>query len=311
MNSYEYYLSYKNSTKKSTAYLNIGYFWWLLNSFNKSSNVWRTGVDGSATYTTSNDSNGIRPMVNLKNNVKFVGGSGTKDDPYTILGDKEEATLNTTLLNTRTSGEYVIFDEDGNTSTKELYRIISVENGMTKINKNDYIKNGTSVLTKMYSTSITFGSSTSDEYWDYYLNNTWYTSLVSKSMLDKGTYYIKRMPSGSYKNSLCNTNNTTETINDCVKTTSIWNSGYVGLPRYGEMFASQQGDEGYSSSKYILFITPYSSSSVWNAFTSGYGSNSILSDTGAAVRPSLYLKSTVKITGGDGTKSNPFTIALK
>ena len=28
------------------------------------------------------------------------------------------------------------------------------------------------------------------------------------------------------------------------------------------------------------------------------------------VRPSIYLKSTVKITGGDGTKSNPFTISL-
>ena len=128
-------------------------------------------------------------------------------------------------------------------------------------------------------------------------------------MLDKGTYYIKRMPSGSYKNSLCNTNNTTETTKDCVKTTSIWNSGYVGLPRYGEMFASQQGS-GYNSSSYIWLITPYSSSAVWNVDSVGDGYYYNPSNIYAA-RPSINLKSNIVITGGSGTKSNPFTITLK
>ena len=139
------------------------------------------------------------------------------------------------------------------------------------------------------------------------MNNTWYNNLAQKSMLDKGTYYIKSKSSGSYKNSLCNTNNTIETTKSCTKTTSIW-TGLVGLPRYGEMFASQQGN-GHNSSSPIWLITP-SSSTVLNVFSGGGLHNSYPSSTNAA-RPSITLKSNVVITGGDGTKSNPFTIALK
>ena len=205
------------------------------------------------------------------------------------------------MLNARTVGEYVIFDEDGDSSTKELYRIVSIEDGKVKLNKNDYIKNGATTLTKKFSTNTTYGNGDSDDYWDYYLNNTWYNSLASKSMLEKGTYYIKQTSCRtSYKNSLCNTNNTTETTKNCVKTTSIWNTGYVGLPRYGEMFASQQGTG--SSSGYIWLISLHGVSSYGNIYD--YNLSAIL-----AVRPSIFLKSNVVITGGTGTKSDPFTIA--
>ena len=213
---------------------------------------------------------------------------------------------------TRTIGEYVVFDEDGSTSTKELYRIVGIEDGKVKLNKNDYIKNDGTVVEKKFSTSVTYGSGDSDEYWDYYLNNTWYNSLAPKNMLDKGTYYTEQVSGSraSYKKSLCNTDNTIETTKDCVKTTSVW-KGYVGLPRYGEMFASQQ-DEGYNSSSNMWLISPHNVSYGWNILNNGMGSysNTIPSDNTAAARPSLYLKSTVKITGGDGTKSNPFTISL-
>ena len=306
LNSYEYYLSYKN-TGYSSDYLNIGYWWWLLNPYS-SSYVWEISGIGVAYSCNPSDNYGARPSINLKSSIQLSGGAGTKDDPYTISGDKEQPTINTTLLNTRTVGEYVAFDEDGDTLTRELYRIVSIEDGKTKLNKNDYIKSGTTTLTKMFSTKATYGSGTSDDYWDYYLNNTWYNSLDSKSMLDKGIYYIKRS-SGSYKNSLCNTNNTTETTKSCGKTTSVWNTGYVGLPRYGEIFASQQGN-GYNNSSHIWLITSYSSSNVWAVLGHGSGSDRNPSDT-LATRPSIYLKSNVVITGGSGTKSNPFTIALK
>ena len=309
LNSYEYYLSYKN-TSYGSGYLNVGYYWWLLNPYS-SSYVWSVSYIGQA-YNNypSNTTSGVRPSINLKSNIQLSGGSGTKDDPYTISGDREQPTINTTLLNTRTVGEYVVFDEDGDTLTKELYRIVGIEDGKIKLNKNDYVKSGTTTLTKKFSTNTTYGNGTSDDYWDYYLNNTWYNSLASNSMLDKGTYYIKVMSSVFYKNFLCNTNNTTETTKDCVKTTSIWNSGYVGLPRYGEMFASQQGN-GSNGSSIIWLITPYSSSNVWFVYGSGYANNyNNLSKT-YGVRPSINLKSNIVITGGSGTKSNPFTIALK
>ena len=312
LNSYEYYLSYKNNGSTSDytqGYLNIGYFGWLLNPYS-SSDVWCVNLYGDGNYFNPSYTSAVRPVVVLKSNIQLSGGSGTKDDPYTISGDKEQPTINTTLLNTRTIGEYVVFDEDGSTSTKEIYRIVSIEDGKTKLNKNDYIKSETTTLTKQFSASTTYGSGTSDDYWDYYLNNIWYNSLASKSMLDKGTYYIKQVSTGtSYKNSLCNTNDTTETTKSCTKTTSIWNSGYVGLPRYGEMFASQQGN-GHNSSSDMSLITPYNSSNVWYVYHLGSGYGHDPSNT-SVVRPMVFLKSNVVITGGDGTKTNPFTIALK
>ena len=304
LNSYEYYLSYKNTTSSGSGYLNIFYSWELLNPYN-SSYVWKVMYNGDASFTFPYNVVCVRPSIILNSIVQFLGGSGTKDDPYTILGDKGQPTINTTLLNTRTVGEYVIFDEDGDVSTKEIYRIVSIEDGKVKLNKNGYIKTETTTLTKKFSTNTTYGSGDSDDYWDYYLNNTWYNSLASKDMLDKGTYYIKAMSSGSYKNSLCNTNNTTETTKDCVKTTNIWN-GYVGLPRLGEMFDSQQGIRSS-----ILLITPYNSYVVWYVNSLGdVNANKGPSDTFAS-RPSIFLKSNIVITGGTGTKSDPFTIALK
>ena len=307
LNSYEYYLSYKN-TSYSSGYLNIGYHWWLLNPYDSSS-VWYVNVIGYGYYYTPSHSFAARPVVVLKSNIQLSGGSGTKDDPYTISGDKEQPTINNTLLNTRTIGEYVVFDEDRDASTKELYRIVGIEDGKTKLNKNDYIKDGTTKLTKKFSTNTTYGNGTTEDYWDYYLNNTWYNSLANKDMLESSSYYIKQVsPGTSYKNSLCNTNNTIETTKTCTKTTSIW-TGLVGIPRYGEMFVSQQGS-GYNSSSDIWLITPYGSSNVWRVSGYGNGNDSSPSYSGAA-RPSINLKSNIIITGGDGTKSNPFIIALK
>ena len=304
LNSYEYYLSYKN-TSDSSGYLYNGYLWWLLNPYS-SSDVWDVHSHGNLHNNVPSYAHTARPSINLKSNIQLSGGSGTKDDPYTISGDKEQPTINTTLLNKRTIGEYVVFDEDGDTSTKELYRIVGIEDGKTKLNRNDYVKSGTTILTKKFSTNITYGSGTSDDYWDYYLNNTWYNSLANKDMLESSSYYIKQVSDGtSYKNSLCNTYNTIETTKSCTKTTSMW-TGLVGLPRYGEMFASQQGN-GYNSSSDMWLITPKGSSLVWDVRSSGYLNHNDLSYARTA-RPSINLKSNIVITGGSGTKSDPFTI---
>ena len=310
LNSYEYYLSYKNATS-STGYLNIKYWWWLLNSSADSvpyqiNESGATNAEYGSIY-----GRGVRPSVTLKANILLTSGTGTKDNPYHISGDKEQPTANKTLLNTRTVGEYVIFDEDGNASTKELYRIVGIENEKVKLNKNDYIKSEDTAVLKKFGATVTYGSGTSDEYWDYYLNNTWYNSLSSKNMIESGTYYIKArkndVANSSYKNSLCNTDNTTETTKNCTRTTTVWN-GYVGLPRYGEMFASQQGS-GSAGSSYMWLLTPDSSYFVSDIFSMNISSyNSYTKQF--AVRPSINLKSNIVITGGSGTKSNPFTIRL-
>ena len=302
LNSYEYYKSYEN-TDSYDGYLNNGYLWWLLTPYS-SSYVWDVDGIGDATSTSppSGIANGARPSINLQSGIAISGGTGTSEDPYTISGDKETVTAGTTLLNTRTSGEYVNFDG-------ELYRIVGIENNTTKLNKMDYVRDESdTVIEKNFSSRTTFGSGTSDTYWDYYLNNTWYNSIneTYKNMLVAGTYY-SGTTSNNYKGAICATASNTVTTANCAKTTSIW-TGYVGLPRYGEMFASQQGS-GYSTSEYMWLITPYSSSFVWYVYSSGYALSGSPSDAYGA-RPSINLSSAVKITGGTGLKNDPFEISM-
>ena len=302
LNSYEYYKSYEN-TSYSNGYLNIGYYWWLLNPYS-SSNFWRVDIHGNAYRNDPSNAYGARPSINLQSGITISGGTGTSSDPYTISGDKETITAGTTLLNTRVSGEYVNFDG-------ELYRIVGIENNTTKLNKMDYVRDESdAVIEKSFPSSATYGNGSSDTYWDYYLNNTWYNSISEtyKNMLVEGTYYLGTVSSGSsYKGAICATASNTVTTAECVKTSSTW-TGYVGLPRYGEMFASQQGS-GYSSSKYMGLITPYSSSDVWRVLNFGYAyRNDPYNANGA--RPSINLQSSVKITSGLGTKSSPYEISL-
>ena len=300
LNSYEYYMSYKNTSSES-GYLNIGYWWWLMNP-KSTSGVWLVNSLGFG-VSDSPTENGGRPSINLKSEIQLSGGSGTKTNPYTILGDKEEVTTGTTLLNTRSSGEYVKFNN-------ELYRIVSIENNITKINKNDYVRDtSNNVLTKRFSTSVTYGGGTTDNHWDYYLNNTLYNSLDTsyQNMIVESTYYIGTVSDGtSYKNAVCATASNTVTTRDCTKTTSVW-IGKVGLPRYGEMFASQQGS-GWSLSSNMWLMNPKSTSRVWLVDSFGYG-NSLGPSATSGGRPSINLKSNIKITGGKGTKYNPFEIS--
>ncbi len=302
LNSYEYYMSYKN-TSYSNGYLNISYYWWLLNPYS-TSNVWNVFSDGHGSNSSPISSNSGRPSINLKSGIQLSGGSGTKADPYTILGDKEEVTAGTTLLNTRSSGEYVKFNN-------ELYRIVSIENNITKINKNDYVRDtSNNVLEKKFSTSITYGGGTPDDYWDYYLNNTWYNALDPsyQNMIVESTYYIgTNTGSTGYKASICATASNTVATKDCEKTTSTW-IGLVGLPRYGEMFASQQ-ESGYSSSSAMWLMNPYSTSDVWYVNDNGSGGYYHSPTTTRGGRPSINLKSNIKITGGKGTKDNPFELS--
>ena len=303
LNSYEYYKSYEN-TSYSNGYLNIGYHWWLLNPYS-SSYEWFVSSYGDVNHYIYpwNASDGVRPSVNLQSGITISGGTGTSSDPFEISGDKETITAGTTLLNTRVSGEYVKFDG-------ELYRIVGIENNTTKLNKMDYVRDESdAVISKNFSSSDTYGNGSSDTYWDYYLNNTWYNSISEtyKNMLVEGTYYLGTTDS-SYKGAICATASNTVTTAECVKTSSTW-TGYVGLPRYGEMFASQQGS-GYSSSEDMWLITPYSSSSVWYVYNFDNASFRDPSSRALGVRPSINLQSSVKITSGLGTKSSPYEISL-
>ena len=89
-------------------------------------------------------------------------------------------------------------------------------------------------------------------------------------------------------------------------------TGKVGLPRVGEMFSSQLGS-GYSTSSKIWTITPYSTSHVRSVYGDGSLINGSPSAAAYGVRPSINLKSGIKITGGTGyvggDVNSPFEIS--
>ena len=55
--------------------------------------------------SSTKDGYGVRPSINLKSGVEFTG-SGTKSNPYKIVGDKE-GPASEVLISSRSSGEYV------------------------------------------------------------------------------------------------------------------------------------------------------------------------------------------------------------
>ncbi len=316
LNAYEYYNSYRNANTSSN-YLNIGYYWWLITSYSDSY-VSGVGVTGTMDSSLPARVRAVRPSINLKSGLEFTG-SGTINSPYKIVGDKENPS-NGTLISSRSVGEYVKFDND-------IYRIVSLDEntGTTKLTKVDYLRDNGTGITKYFASSVYFGKSTNtqtDTYWDYYLNNTWYNSISNtyKNMLVDGTYYLGFYGSGEhYKITTCKDDVSTLdniTTKNCTKYTGSDTNktftGKVGLPRVGEMFSAQLGG-GYSTSKPMWTITPESASYVRYVSTYDGLETSAPKGTKAGVRPSINLKSGIKITGGigyvGGDTNSPFEIS--
>ena len=306
--SYEYYVASKNNNGN---YLDIKHRWWNLTPQNEGS-VRSTDHDGSQDLNTRHPGNyerGIRPSIYLNTNVAFTG-SGTKADPYKIVGDIKSPVYNQDLLNSRISGEYVMFDND-------VYRIIDTFDNKTKIMRVDYLREGRKGIEKHIANTIVFGKSTNtknNEWWDYYLINTWYPTISPKyqNMTVDGTYYLGEYSDYThYKNTICiDANLDSVKTKDCNKYTASDKIyvGKVGLIRIGEMFSAQQLDYEIEPLE-MWTITPFN-----------YQENRIIHETNSlwrhktwggyhVVHPTFYLNSNVKITGGNGTFYSPFEIS--
>ncbi len=292
LNIYEYTMSYKNATY-STGYLNKGLFWWTLTPYS-ASNVRIVDYNGIGIYGIPTNSNGSRPSVNLKSAVKIIDGDGTVDNPYRLQGDNDNPTG--ALLSTRYSGEYISFGTDEN----NLYRIVSHENGIdTKITSAIPLKDNGSYKKLAFGSNVTFSKDNTIGTFlngDYLTSGTYLTSDQVNMIEDNTTWYLGTVGDASYKvakyQDATSSNLTTSTT-----------TAKVGLLRLGELMAGQ-----FDKDATYWTLTPYSSSYVREV--SYYGSASLNSPTNSnGSRPSMNLKSTVKIVSGTGTKSDPFVIS--
>ena len=296
LNMYEYQSSNNGGTD---GYLNNGLWWWTLTPYN-TSNVISVDNYGRASNENPFTAFGVRPSINLKSSVRIADGDGTIDNPYRLNGDND-TNLSGTLLSSRYSGEYIRFGNDEN----NLYRIVSHENGSgTKIVSAQPLKSSGNFLSSVfdsnssvsYSSSNTIGAFLNGEYLTNYVDTT-YSDMIE----DSTTWYLGKVGNGtSYKLAKYTDTNMSSTTSSTI-------DAKVGLLRIGELMAGQFDRYGNNTDYWTL--TPYNAYRVWYVNYIGYaGSNSPSRAYG--VRPSINLKSNVVITGGDGTKNNPFTLEL-
>ena len=109
----------------------------------------------------------------------------------------------------------------------------------------------------------------------------------------------------NYKLGICST--PTGLTRTCTKTSQVGTFN-IGLPRYGEMFATQQAG-GYTNSINMWLINRYSATLVWRVHYYGYGNLGSPTTTNGA-RPTVHLKSTVRILSGSGTPNDPYVVGL-
>ena len=304
LNMYEYQSSNNGGTN---GYLNNGLYWWTLTPYSSSS-VRFVNSYGYASYISpSSYSSGVRPSINLKSSVRIVDGDGTIDNPYRLNGDND-TNLSGTLLSSRYSGEYIRFGSGEN----NLYRIVSHEApGLTKITSTEPLKSSGTFITSAFGSNATFSSTNTV---GTFLNGEYLTSYVDSSysnmIEDSNTWYLGTVGSGvNYR-----LGKYTDTSMSSL--TSSTTNVKVGLLRLGELMAGQferYSVKGGSTSTGLTTrywtLTPYSTSSVRCVSYNGSASYNSPSDTNG-VRPSLNLKSSVQITSGTGTESDPFVLSL-
>ena len=293
LNMYEYQSSNNGSTN---GYLNNGLYWWTLTP---SSSSWLRSVfyNGNVNLNGPSGAGGVRPSINLKSTVRIVSGDGTLDNPYRLNGDND-TDLSGTLLSSRYSGEYIRFGNDEN----NLYRIVSHENGTgTKIVSAEPLKSSGEFIESAFGSNVTFSSTNTigtflnGEYLTSYIDST-YSNMIEES----STWYLGTIGSGtSYK--LAKYTDTSMT-----STTSSTTNAKVGLLRMGELMSGQF--DRYDNNTYYWTLTPYSASNVRYVYSSGNVSNISPSDA-YGVRPSMNLKSNVRIVNGDGTLNSPFELS--
>ena len=293
-----------DSSTTTKTFLNNGYQFWT-SSPSGSSYVWYGNLGDYGHTGATSYGFGVRPSVNLNSDITLTGeGDGSIETPYMLEEDTEAGQVNEMLSN-RISGEYIKFNNI-------KYRVVGIENGLTKITMADYDVNKNTLLT-----SIAFGASTSELTFGTtygigkYLND-WYNATSESDT--SGTYtglYLEK----TYKDMIATSDDgimwyigpddgTSYDYTKATEGTAI--EAIIGLGRYGEMFSTQFGD-GSSASTATWLMTKYSGSDILYVSSTGTTVNSGPTNTYGA-RPSFYLKSNVKIESGSGLPNDPYEI---
>ena len=266
-------MEYQNAGGASS-YLNIDEYWWTSN-IDDDNNTWYVYSKGTLNNTSSNDkqyySYGIRPTITIKGDTKILNGDGTEGNPFNL----DTATDN--ILSDKYVGSYVTFSD-------YTWRIIEQDNDKTKLVMNGVVKEKKEDYYTSFGKTNYFSTSTKI---GYYLNKTFYNKLSNNDFIVKSDFYTGRYD---------------KTYNyDFNKIADYNEKLYVGLLQLGELFVNDE-------TKYFLSTrTITSTNSIYQVLDNGRITAGDLTDE-LRVRPTIYLKSNLKVVSGSGIESDPYKL---
>lgn len=270
---------------------------------------------------------GLRPVIEMYPSTRIASGTGVKTEPYQVQNNiNDRPATASQLLNTRQSGEYIQFMD-------RTFRIVGVENGLTKITDLSYPivsffdlsdtcyqkTDGSSFSFSGCHTNFTQASlgAKLEEYYQAIAspykemiepNTNWYTGKI----IGKNNDYREM----HYMNSRCQSWTENDTLLNCT-TPLIPSKSNLGLPVYGEMFTSYNGAGMWFATGMEVFPDGYEE---FQNYTLGFFSGMVRAfpihaadQTGEPLPTGFltYLKSNVRISAnntGNGTYEHPFQI---
>ena len=149
----------------------------------------------------------------------------------------------------------------------------------------------------MFSSTNTIGAFLNGDYLTNYIESN-YSNMIE----DSTTWYLGTVThGGSYRLAKYMDANMSSLTNSVT-------SAKVGLLRYGELMSGQF--DSYENNTSYWLLTPCTSHYVRLVNAEGGVSNTASFSLTYGINPSFNLKSNVVITGGAGTKQDPFIIEL-
>ncbi|MEG1597690.1 MAG: hypothetical protein RR359_05395, partial [Bacilli bacterium] len=266
--------------------VNEKYYWTITPSLSNISREWILHGTGVASTWEINYGCSVRPVINFMSTNVISLGNGSMKNPYQVKNDIPGAAVSA-RLNTRYTGELISYDN-------KLWRIMEISGDLTKVIYDGAIK---------LAPDGVFGVDNLD----------WATMKAKLESIGIST--IKIAQNQTWQRGYFDYGNST--IN-----TSLTNGNPVtstfGLPKVGEMWASQNNNKTANYAKYIVqyywTMTPFKTNNTleWSVDTGG-GSffNAVVNDNlnyNFGIRPCFFFKSDVTINSGDGTPNSPYIL---
>lgn len=256
------------------SYINNGTNYWVSDKYDNDKS-WFISKEGKISSADITNKYGVRPVITIKNKIKYIHGNGSIDNPYLI----EKRTIKT-LANTF-QGEYISFNN-------EIWRIMYNKDNKVKIISTEYMKDSKGKNIK-YNFDDKNNKINKNSKIINYINTIYLKELSKKynKYLTNGVFYTGIYP--KIKNNYAYSYNKQGNL-------------YIGLPSINEPFIYDLDNILLMNASNVDDLTIYS-----------IHNNTLYEDLVTSVRyirPVVYIKDSVNIKSGKGSKTKPYILEV-